>query len=153
MTIDQAMKIIEQNLSFYIKPVPPALLKRLKNIVISTKTIVKPEYIAANQRPEKPDLQSEWQKICKEYGVDPEHAMKGRSHFHIGIRCHFVRYIYIEYERSVITAAEVGRFLNRAHHMIIYYRDYAKVKCLLPPLTISRWHKFYKKAKVFDSKD
>lgn len=139
MTIDQAMKVIEQNLDFYLNPIPTRLLKRIREVVISCKTILKPEYIAAKQMYEPPDLPAEWEKICAEYKVNSETALKGRQHKYISIRCHFVRRILTDFNASVISLSELGRFLGRDHSMIIYYRDYSKVDCVLPPLGISKW--------------
>lgn len=145
MTIDQAMKVIEQNLYFYLDPVPPRLLKKIKDVIISSKTILQPEYITAKQKNEPPDLKAEWQKICEEYNYDIEGAKKNKAHKYVSIRCHFVRRILTDYGKGTVTLSEIGRFLGKDHMMIIYYRDYSKVDCPLPPLGISKWKKHYKK--------
>lgn len=141
MKIEQAMKIIDQNLSHYINPVPLPLLKRIKDVIIKVNTVTKPNTL----KHEKPDLQAEWDRICKEYNVDSEAAMRIKTYAHVSIRCHFVRYILTEYDNIYISLSELGRFLGRSHDMIIYYRDFAKVECPIPPMGISKWNKHYKK--------
>ena len=142
MTIEQAMKVIEQNLDFYLDPIPPRLLKRIKEVVLRCKTITEKEYISATQRNDPPDLESEWLQMCEKYRVNPNEALnRCRQHKYISIRVHFVRYILSQFNNSVISVSDLARFMNRDHSMIIHYRDYSKVDCALPPLGISTWNK------------
>jgi hypothetical protein len=141
MKIEQAMKIIDNNLLRYIDPVPLALLKRIKDVIVKVNTVTKPNTL----KHEKPDLAAEWDRICKEYEVDSEAAMKLKTYVHVSIRCHFVRYVLTEYDNAYISLSELGRFLGRPHHMIIYYRDFAKVECPIPQMGISKWNKHFKK--------
>lgn len=141
MKIEQAMKIIDNNLSRYIDPVPLALLKRIKDVIVKVNTVTKPNSL----KHEKPDLEAEWLRICNEYNENPESVKRLKKFYYVSIRCHFVRYILNEYDNAYISLSELGRFLGRSHHMIIYYRDFAKVECPLPPMGLSRWNKHYKK--------
>jgi len=142
MTTEQALKIIEQNLMFYVNPVPKRLMKTIKDVIISTRITIIKEYISTDCKLEKPDFLTEWNDICTLYGVDTETAKSGRNHVYVSARCHFIRSICTQYHDSMITLTEIGKFLNKSHDMVIFYRDFCKANCILPPLGISKWKRF-----------
>ena len=144
MTIQQATNIIEQNLSYYINPVPKRLMNKIKRIISETKTVA----VKSTVQYIKPDLEAEWLKLCGDYKVNPIVAKRGKNHIYISIRCHFIRYILTEYSRSVVSLNDLGSFLGRNHNMIIYYRDYSKINCVLPPLGLSNWKRFNYKSYI-----
>ena len=149
MTIEQAMKVIEQNLDFYLDPVPPFLLKRIKEVILRCKTITEKQYVLATQRSDPPDLKNEWLQLCEKYKVNPDVALRRcRMHKYISIRVHFVRYILSEFNNSIVSVSDLARFMDRDHSMIIHYRDYSKVDCALPPLGISTWSKNSRKVRL-----
>lgn len=142
MTKEQALKIIEQNLTFYVDPVPKRLMKTINDVIISTRTTVIKEYIATDCKMETPDFAAEWGEVCNLYGVDNETAKSGRNQIYVTARCHFIRSICTEYHNSMITLTEIGKFLGKSHDMVIFYRDFCKANCILPPLGISKWKRF-----------
>lgn len=131
MTIEQAMKIIKENLELFMDRVPQPLLLKIEEVINKTRTIVQKEIILENRLPEKPDLQKEWLRVCKIHQIDPEVAKKGRHYEKVRAKVHFIRHILLNYK--YITLMEIARFLKCDHTSVIALRDRSKVECVYPP--------------------
>lgn len=131
MTTEQAVKAIESHLDYYLDPVPQKLLNNIERIINSTRTIIRKEVIMPNRIKEKPDLQSEWLKICEIHMVDPVQAKKGRRRERISAKAHFVRYLLLNFE--YVNLSQIARFFKNDHTTIINLRDKSKVPCPIPP--------------------
>ncbi len=98
MTTEQAVKAIQSHLAEHIEEVPERLLENIKDIINSTRLIIKKEVICENFKTEKPNLKKEWAEICKLYDLDPVKAKKGRQAKKISAKAHFVRKIILTYK-------------------------------------------------------
>jgi len=131
MTTQEAIQLIESELTPYFKKVPKPLLNRIKRIIKGTKTLIHREVPLIDQVAAAPNLQNEWLEICKMHNIDPTEAKKGRVQSRVKVRIHFVRHIISKYEN--VTLQDIGAFLDRDHSTIIYMRDKCKMPCPIPP--------------------
>jgi len=131
MTTEQAVKAIASHLEVHLHSVPQSLLDKITSIINRTRTIVKKEVILQDLKHERPDLQKEWEKICKLHCLDPIEAKKGRIPERIGAKAHFIRKMILTYDQ--ITLMDFARFFKNDHSTIIHLRDRSKAPCPIPP--------------------
>jgi hypothetical protein len=132
MTTEQAVKAIQSHLAEHIEEVPERLLENIKDIINTTRLIIKKEVICENFKTEKPNLKKEWAEICKLYDLDPLKAKKGRQAKKISAKAHFVRKIILTYK--YVTLIDLKNFLGFGDHSsIINLRDWSKAECPIPP--------------------
>lgn len=131
MTTQEAIQLIESELTPYFKKVPKPLLNRIERIIKGTKTLIHREVPLLDQVAAAPNLQNEWLEICKLHNIDPTEAKQGRVQSRVKVRTHFVRYIISKYEN--VTLQDIGAFLGRDHSTIIHMRDRCKCVCPIPP--------------------
>jgi hypothetical protein len=132
MTTEQAVKAIQSHLAEHIEEVPERLLKNIKDIINSTRIIIRKKVICENFKTEKPNLKNEWAEICKLYDLDPVKAKKGRQAKKISAKAHFVRKIILTYK--YVTLIDLKNFLEFGDHSsIINLRDWSKAECPIPP--------------------
>jgi hypothetical protein len=131
MTIDQAVKAIGSHLEPYMDEVPERLLNTIRDIIMTTRRVVEKQVILQKLNWQKPNLQKEWEAVCAEHNLDPVMAMKGRDHYKVQAKAHFVRYIFLTYK--YVTVMDLANFLKAHHTTIIHLRDASKAHCIYPP--------------------
>jgi hypothetical protein len=136
MTIDQAVKAIGSHLEPYMDEVPERLLNTIRDIIMTTRRVVEKQVILQKLNWQKPDLQTEWELICAEHGIDPVKAMKGRDQYKVEAKVHFIRYIFLTYK--YVTLMDLANFLKAHHTTIIHLRDASKAHCIYPPFGKSK---------------
>jgi hypothetical protein len=136
MTIDQAVKAIGSHLEPYMDEVPERLLNTIRDIIMTTRRVVEKQVILQKLNWKKPDLQTEWELICTEHGIDPVKAIKGRDQYKVEAKAHFVRYIFLTFK--YVTVMDLAKFLKAHHTTIIHLRDVSKAHCIYPPFGKSK---------------
>lgn len=137
MKLEKSMQLIEEELQPFFKKVPKPLLNRIQNIVDETRTVVIREVGLPDRLSGYPNLETEWLEICKLHNIDPELAKRKREQAQVAVRTHFVRHLFMKYER--VTLKSIGRFLGRDHSTVIHMRDRSKVNCPIPPFYQKRF--------------
>lgn len=131
MTTEQAVKAIKTHLDMYIEEVPDRLLNTISEIINKTRTIIHKEIIMEDRKPEIPDLNAEWKRICVDHKLDPVKAKIGRERHKIAAKVHFIRYIMLNYQ--YVSLNDLARFFNLNHSTVIHARDRSKITCPIPP--------------------